>query len=209
VLLDRTFPGVMANFVGVDDEEAGRLAVEHLIEQGCARIAHIRGPEVSTALGRLAGYRQTLAKHGLAERPEYIVRGTSGDDGADSSGYVVMGRLLQLDPRPDAVFCYNDPIAMGAMKAILEARLRVPEDVAVVGCGNVNYAGSLRVPLSSIDQSSGAIGERAAKLALSLIESKGTVKPRSVLLRPELVVRDSSRKRGPIASKEESPVAAR
>jgi LacI family transcriptional regulator len=195
VLLDRTIPGVDANFVGVDDQEAGRLAVEHLAEQGCRRIAHIRGPEVSTAVGRLEGYRRALAGRGVDAPASYVVRGTHGDDAADLSGYESMRQLLRASPRPDAVFCYNDPMAMGAMKAILEAGLDVPGDIAVVGCGNVTYAGLLRIPLSSIDQSSAAIGERAARLALSLIESKTDPKPKSILLTPTLVVRDSSRKR--------------
>ena len=103
-----------------------------------------------------------------------------------------MRQLLALEPWPDGVFCYNDPIAMGALKAILEAGLRVPEDVAVVGCGNVLYAELLRVPLSSVDQDSASIGKQAAKLALSLVESKTRPRPRSVLLKPALVVRQSS-----------------
>jgi len=195
VLIDRRFDNLEANFVGVDDVEAGRLAVEHLIEQGCRRIAHIRGPEVSTAIGRVQGYRDALAAHRIATRAEYLVRPTRGDDAADTSGYEAMRQLLALTPRPDAVFCYNDPIAMGAMKSILEAGLHVPQDIAVVGCGNVNYAELLRIPLTSIDQNSAAIGERAARTALSLIEAKTPPRPRATLLKPTLVVRDSSRKR--------------
>lgn len=195
VLIDRRFAGWAANFVGVDDAEAGRLAVEHLIEQGCRRIAHIRGPEVSTALGRLQGYRSAMAAHRLTIPEGYVVQPGRGDDSADTSGYEAMGQLLRLAPRPDAVFCYNDPIAMGALKAILEAGLRVPQDVAVVGCGNVNYAELLRVPLTSIDQNSAGIGERSARLALALIESKTPSRPRTVLLKPTLVPRDSSRRR--------------
>ncbi len=107
-----------------------------------------------------------------------------------------MRHLLSLDPRPDGVFCYNDPTAMGALKAILDAGLRVPQDVAVIGCGNVLYAELLRVPLSSIDQDSSAIGERAAKLALGLVESKTPVRPKSVLLEPKLIVRESSKRKG-------------
>jgi LacI family transcriptional regulator len=193
VLIDRFFAGLTANFVGVDDQEAGRLAVEHLIDQGCQRIAHIRGPEVSTAIGRAEGYRQALAAHGITLPPTYVIR-SRGDDAADASGYAAMQQLLKVEPRPDAVFCYNDPIAMGAMKANLESGLRVPGDIAVVGCGNVNYAELLRIPLSSVDQNSGAIGERAAKLALSLIEAKAAPRPRRILLKPTLIVRDSSRK---------------
>jgi LacI family transcriptional regulator len=192
VLIDRQFAGLPANFVGVDDEAVGALATSHLIEQGCRRIAHIRGPELSTGLGRLEGYRRALAKHGLAPMPGYVVMGRSVDNLSDTSGHEAMLRLLALKPRPDGVFCYNDPTAMGAMKAILDGGLRVPEDVAVIGAGNVNYAGLLRVPLSSIDQHSDSIGERAGKLALSLVESKTAVRPKTVLLDPGLVVRASS-----------------
>jgi LacI family transcriptional regulator len=193
VLIDRNFLGLPANFVGVDDEEVGRLATEHLISIGCRRIAHIRGPEVSTAMGRLEGYRRALARHELDAPAAYVVCGKSIDDKGDVSGQEAMKRLLVLDPRPDAVFCYNDPTAMGALREILDSGLRVPEDVAVIGCGNVYYAHLLRVPLSSVDQDSTGIGESAAKLALSLVEAKGApVRPQSVLLQPKVVARAST-----------------
>ena len=83
---------------------------------------------------------------------------------------------------------------MGAMNAILEAGLRIPEDIAVIGCGNVRYAESLRVPLSSIDQETEAIGERAASLAFDLMASKVAPKPRTILLEPKLVERASTRR---------------
>ncbi len=192
VLIDRRFVGLVANFVGVDDEQVGMLATEHLIQVGCQRIAHIRGPEISTALGRLEGYRRALTQHGLSVLPGYLVAGKSGDDASDVSGYHAMRQLLRLEPRPDGVFCYNDPTAMGGLKAILEASLRIPDDVAVIGCGNLKYAELLRVPLSSIDQDSTLIGERAAKLALSLVEAKSPVRPRTILLEPRLVARQST-----------------
>ena len=119
VLIDRRFVGLQANFVGVDDEAVGSLATEHLIEQGCRKIAHIRGPEVSTAVGRVEGYKRALAKRGLSPMPGYIVTGRSGDDSGDISGCEAMRHLLSLDPRPDGVFCYNDPTAMGALKALV------------------------------------------------------------------------------------------
>ena len=194
VLLDRKFIGLPANFVGVDDELVGLTATEHLIEQGCRRIAHIRGAETSTAAGRLEGYRQALKRHDLPFRPDYVAMGKSADDAGDVSGNEAMQRLLAVEPRPDAVFCYNDPTAMGAMKAILNAGLRVPEDVAVVGCGNVNYSELLRVPLTSIDQQCPLIGEKAAELALKLIEAKAPVRPQEILLTPRLVVRASSKR---------------
>ena len=86
--------------------------------------------------------------------PEYIEMREHGDDAREASGYTAMQRLLALAAPPDGVFCYNDPTAMGAMKAVLETGLRVPEDVALAGCGNVAYADFLRVPLTSVDQPS-------------------------------------------------------
>ena len=193
VLIDRRFVGLAANFVGVDDEAAGALATAHLIEQGCRRIAHIRGPETSTALGRLEGYKRALAAQGLSALPEHIAPiGTSGDDRGEPGGYEAAQKLLATSPRPDGIFCFNDPIALGAMRAILDAGLRIPEDIAVVGCGNVLYSDFLRVPLTSIDQDSAAIGRHAAELALSLIAANGPVRPTTTLVSPRLVVRASS-----------------
>ena len=195
VLIDRKFTGLAAHFVGVDDERVGAVATEHLIQQGCRRIAHIRGREISPAIGRLEGYRRALTAHGLPFDPRYVVMGGSADDAGDISGYRAMKKLLQLDKRPDAVFCFNDSIALGAMKAIFEAGLDVPRQIAIVGCGNFSYSGLLRVPLTSIDQQSDAIGVQAAKLALRTARSKKPVRPKEILLEPRLVARASSQKK--------------
>jgi LacI family transcriptional regulator len=103
-----------------------------------------------------------------------------------------MRALLQCDPRPDAVFCYNDPIAIGATNTILEAGLRVPEDIALVGCGNLHYDDWLRVPLSSIDQHSAQIGQRAGEILLQMIEEREWPVPEQVVLEPKLVIREST-----------------
>jgi LacI family transcriptional regulator len=192
VLIDRKFDGLAANFVGVDDAAVGELATAHLIDAGCRRIAHIGGPDVSTALGRLEGFRRALQARGIAAPAGYIEMREHGDDAGEASGYKAMQRLLALPAPPDGVFCYNDPTAMGAMKAVLEDGLRVPEDVAIAGCGNVAYADFLRVPLTSVDQQSDAIGERTARMALALLESGSPGRPKTVLLEPKLVVRAST-----------------
>lgn len=194
VLIDRAFPGMTANFVGVDDIAVGRMAAEHLISAGCRRIAHIRGPATSTATGRLEGYFQALARHDLSQFQGYVVTGRSADVDSWSSGHEAMKKLLALAPPPDGVFCYNDPIAMGVIDAILESGLRVPEDIAVIGCGNLHFDKSLRVPLSSVDQQSRTIGERAGNLVLSLIEAKVAPQPKSIMLQPSIVARESTRR---------------
>ncbi|MGH9600123.1 MAG: LacI family DNA-binding transcriptional regulator [Terracidiphilus sp.] len=193
VLIDRKIAGLRANFVGGDDEQVGVMAVNHLIEQGCRTIAHLRGPQTSTALGRLKGFRRALAANHLAPLPAHIVStGTSGDDRGELGGYRAAVKLLNSTPRPDGIFCFNDPVALGAMRAILDAGLRIPEDIAVAGCGNVLYSGFLRVPLTSVDQDSAAIGRRAAELALSLIEKKEPAPPKTELVGSQLVVRAST-----------------
>jgi LacI family transcriptional regulator len=194
VLIDRAFLGLPANFVGVDDIAVGRMATEHLISVGCTRIAHIRGPAASTAIGRLEGYSQALARNDLTTLQGYVVTGRSPDVDSWISGNEAMKRLLALDPRPDGVFCYNDPIAIGVIDAILEAGLRVPRDIAVIGCGNLHFDKSLRVPLSSIDQQSVATGERAGKLVLSLIEAKTPPPPKCIMLESKVVPRESTRR---------------
>jgi LacI family transcriptional regulator len=195
VLIDRMPSGLEAHFVGVKDEEIGVLATEHLIEQGCRRIAHLRGPAVQTGSGRLRGYRRALAKHRLEARADYVISGQT----SDSTGYDAMRHLLALSPPPDGVFCYNDPVAAGAIKAILESGLSVPNDIAIVGAGNVHYSDLLRVPLSTIDQSSLAIGEKAAELLVHCIEAKTPPPFKRILIPPRLVVRESSRRIAPVA----------
>ncbi len=188
VLIDRMVPGVEANYVGVKDEDLGELATSHLIGLGCKRIAHIRGPNVSTGVDRLQGYRNALARRKIAVRKEYIVSGQHGD----STGYDAMLQLLKVTPRPDGVFCYNDPVAAGAIKAALELGLSVPDDIAIIGAGNVHYSDLLRVPLSTVDQSSALIGSRAAELLSERMESKKPLPVESVFIPPKLVLRESS-----------------
>ncbi len=194
ILIDRSIPGLAAGFVGVDDVAAGRLATQHLISAGCRRVAHIRGPAVSTGLGRLEGYSQALAANNLAFCSDYVVQARTGDVEAYRSGAEAMNKLLALKRRPDGVFCYNDPVAIGAIDAVLNAGLRVPDDVAVIGCGNLHYNAWLRVPLSSVDQRSLTIGERAAKLALSLIKSKNMNKSKRIMVDVKVVARASTQR---------------
>lgn len=195
VLIDRRFQGLNANFVGVDDEAVGMIGTSHLIEQGCKCIAHIRGPEVSTAVGRLEGYKRALAAYNLSPLPGHIVSlGSSGDHRGEKGGYDAAKQILASRPKPDGIFCFNDPSALGAMRAILDAGLRIPEDIAVVGCGNLSYSDFLRVPLSSVDQGSESIGKAAAELALKIARRKEPSKPLIELIGPRIVVRASSQR---------------
>jgi LacI family transcriptional regulator len=194
VLVDRKFSGLAANFVGTDDQAVGRVATEHLLQSGCKRIAYVGGEHVSTAIERLEGYRGALTAAGLPIANDYILCRAHHDDAGDVTGYKATKELLALPITPDGVFCNNDPIAMGAMDAILEAGLRIPEDICIIGAGNVRYAGALRVPLSSVDQKNAVLGAKSAELALSLIQSKTPPRPKQIIIQPKLIVRQSSKR---------------
>lgn len=195
ILIDRKLAGLAAHFVGVNDEEVGALATQHLIECGCKRIAHIGGTELSPVMGRVEGYKRALARNGLIFDEKLVVNTERVEELGDDAGVEATRKLLKRNPRPDGIFCYNDPVAYGAIRAILDAGLRVPEDVAVVGCGNILYDKFLQVPLTSVDQQSVGIGQKAAKLALLLAEKHDPLPPKHILLEPKLVVRASSQKK--------------
>ena len=195
VLVDRGIPGLSANFVGVDDEMAGMIATKHLIDIGCKRIAHIGGLEYSPAIHRLEGYKRALAQNGFKVVGDYIITENKVDAESRQHGAEAMAKLLKRKPRPDGVFCFNDPLAIGAINYALDEGLKIPQDIAIVGCGNLHYDDLLRIPLSSIDQHSRQIGEEAAHLALAILNSKVPPTPKAIVLHPELVVRASTRRR--------------
>jgi LacI family transcriptional regulator len=185
--------------VGNDDLLAGELATQHLVDTGRRRIAFIGAASFSPTSDRKDGYLAVLARTGVKISPHYIVRMPRNEESNPVLGAKAMKQLLKLRPRPDAVFCYNDPSAWGASLEILEEGLRIPEDIAILGCGNTSYNNFFRVPLTSVDLNASHMGLEAANLALRLIKDRSEkVKhtPMALLLRPTLVVRDSTGKTG-------------
>jgi LacI family transcriptional regulator, galactose operon repressor len=191
LLFDRNFPHLAANFVGSDDVLVGEMATRHLIEVGRRCIAHIGSRNTSPAFNRLQGYRKVMAEHGLTIPEEYILLRDRVEEAGDRVGFEAMRELLELRERPNAVFCYNDLTAIGAIEAALQAGLRVPEDIALIGCGNLRYADYLRVPLSSIDHGTAELGRIAGEFALRLA-SAPAMEPKSILVPPTLVAREST-----------------
>jgi LacI family transcriptional regulator len=191
LLFDRNFPHLAAHFIGSNDLRVGELATEHLLSLGRTRIAHIGGKNTSPSFERLRGFRNAMDAVRLPIPEGYIVIRERVEESGDAVGFAAMQELLRQEPRPDAVFCYNDLTAVGAIEAVLTAGLRVPEDVAIIGCGNFRYADYLKVPLSSIDHGTAELGRLAGELALDLSATPDQP-PRSVLLEPTLVVRRST-----------------
>ena len=135
-----------------------------------------------------------MQKHRLAVPATYVIEsGDAADSDGETRGRKAMNAVLALKPRPDALFCFNDTVAVGAMDRALEAGLLIPRDIAFVGSGNFHYSSRLRVPLSSMDQKAGEIGERTARMITSLLEKSSISRPRLTVLEPTLIARASSK----------------
>jgi LacI family transcriptional regulator len=188
VMIDRDdHPEIRCHRVLTDDERVGWLATTHLFSLGHRAIAHIAGPPIVHAKRREQGYRQGLRDSRVPVRPEWVIRAGF----LERDGYDAMQRLLAVRPRITAVFAANDPTAMGAMKAIWDAGLRVPEDIAVVGAGNIAHGDVLRVPLTTVSWSRQEMGMRAAELILEQVEGRPSRTYQRVIIPPSLVVRSS------------------
>src|SRR5438128_6825348 len=188
VMIDRDdHPDIKCHRVLTDDERVGWLATSHLAGLGHHAIAHIAGPPIVHAKRRERGYRQALREARIAARPEWIVRAGF----LERDGYEAMKRLLAAAPRVSAVFAANDPTAIGAMKAIWDAGLAVPDDIAVVGAGDIAHGDVLRIPLTTVSWSRQEMGTRAAELILERVEGRPSRTFRRVIIPPRLVVRAS------------------
>jgi LacI family transcriptional regulator len=187
VLIDRRLEGLRCSTVTTNDVKVGALATEHLINLGHRKVGHLKGTVASTAAMRFEGYQQALAKHRITYDSS-LVRECGFTEG---DGYRSMSAWLAEGDVPSAVFAANDPAAMGAMSAIMEAGLTIPDDVAIVGGGNIHYGDMLKVPLTTVAWSTAEMGQAAARLLIEIVEGKKRPKEQHVIVEPELVVRES------------------
>lgn len=195
LLLDRPIRGLKAPLVSSDNKVIGVMATEHLVERGYRRIAHIGVPHLSPGAGRLNGYHATLKRHGLKPQADLVITVDSADERGEECGYEAMKQLLTRKPLPDAVFCYNDVIASGAERAVLDAGLAIPKDVALIGVSNLaglSFWNTLQVPLSTIDQNVPMLADEVTKQILGMQDSHAGAPPRRTFVPPRLVVRDST-----------------
>ncbi len=174
-------------YVDVDNVHGAILATEHLISLNHKRIAFVGKPVLTSSLDRLNGYRITLNKHHIEVDPELI---RISETSSINSGYAEVKQLMQLEKRPTAVFLANDVMAIGAIKAIEEVGLRVPEDVSVVGFDDIQLAQYASPQLTTIRQPAYEKGVRAAEMLIEYLENNK--EPKTVIMDVELVVRDST-----------------
>src|SRR5687767_935278 len=169
VFVHRLFGGVHHNSVGVDEYYGAQLAIRHLAKLGHRRIAYINGPRGwYAAEQRLIGYRETLSEYGIPFDPELVLEG----NWEVQSAYPAARRLLELPERPTAIFAANDLMALGAIYAIQEAGLRVPEDIAVVGYDDREIASLSRPTLTTVHMPCYEMGQASTKLLLRLLEEQ-------------------------------------
>jgi LacI family transcriptional regulator len=188
IFVDNDVLGEHAGSVMSANVEAMAEVVNHLYETGRRRIAHISG-HYSTRPGtdRLLGYRSGIERLGLPAPPEYVVEGDFFHD----SGFAAAQRLLELPEPPDAIACASDSMAVGAMVAIEQAGLRVPDDIAVTGFDDADYAATVVPALTTVRQNALGMGTAAGEAILRMLE-KPDSSPPVVLIETELIVRESS-----------------
>lgn len=186
VVINRETPISVAGMVCNDDTYGAMLAVHHLLQTGRKRIGMLTGPPASRA-GRLRsrGYENALSVTGHEVRSGWLEPCESNEHG----GYSGFKRLLKRHKNLQAVFCYNDLVALGALQAAQEMGLRVPDDVALIGYDDIRMAALATPPLTTLRVNRYGLGMAAFQMLLARIEGK---QPPAVLLRPELVVRQSA-----------------
>jgi DNA-binding LacI/PurR family transcriptional regulator len=195
ILLGERIYNVPYDHVTYDNIASARMATQHLISIGRRRIAalgmqEINGQDTETSKLRLRGYGEALAQAGLPIDPGLIIRGIPIY--SRSSGERAMRQLLALDTPPDAVFCFNDHLALGVMRAIYEAGYRVPDDIAVVGFDDIED-GRFTVPsLTTISPDKERIGDLAVAFLLGRIDGTRTGPPERIEVPCQLVIREST-----------------
>jgi len=188
-LLDRVIQGVDAPSITVDNFHAALWAVQHLIELGHQRIAFIKRPtDLSHSIDRLNGYMEALNQAGISFNASYVVPGGF----LLKDGYEAGQKILALSPRPTAIIGYNDLNAIGAMKAVQVAGLRVPEDVSVVGIDDIAQSEYSCPSMTSVRIPEYKMGSLSAELLIQLINKKLPEEKRNTCLQGELIVRDST-----------------
>ena len=197
VLVDRLAQGRPFSSVSVDDVAGGYLAVAHLIKQGCSRIAFVGGPlNIVQVADRLQGANQAVAEHRGVQLEIISQHGLTVPVGRSIGASIVERRP---ESRPDGVFAANDLIAVGLLQSFtMLGDLSVPADIALVGYDDIDFASAAVVPLTSIRQPSSLIGRTAVDLLLAEVEAQETgtaFEHQQVVFQPELVVRESSRRR--------------
>ncbi|PKQ43598.1 LacI family DNA-binding transcriptional regulator [Confluentibacter flavum] len=192
ILFDRGENDLNVDYVGIDDYLSSHLVIEHLVEQGCKRIAHIAGfSHTRIYKNRIRGYRDALEKFGLPIEDSLIIESNLGIE----DGRRIMQQLLEQKNKPDAVYAAGDYAALGALQVLQENHINVPEDIALVGFTNEPFTSLVTPSITSVEQHSEQIGKVAAETLLKRLDSPNEkVSLNKLILPAELIIRSSSKK---------------
>ncbi|MBD0833212.1 LacI family DNA-binding transcriptional regulator [Aestuariibaculum sediminum] len=194
ILFDRGENDLNVDYVGINDYDSSHMIIEHLVDQGCKRIAHIGGYRHTRIFNnRVKGYIDAINKHNLPLEDELLIESSlTIEDGREK-----MEQLLALENRPDAVYVAADYAALGALQVLEEHQIRVPQDIALVGFGNEPFTALVSPSITTINQHSAEIGKQAALTFLERVKTPGAKQTlNKIIFEAELIVRDSSNKKG-------------
>lgn len=183
VLIDRHYEGSNLSYVATNNYQGGADGTNHMISAGHKRIACIQGVKDSTPNAeRVQGYMDSMKEAGLEEHAEVV-----GNEFSIQNGYLETKLLLCRKERPTAVFALSNTIALGALKAIREARLRIPEDIALLAFDDYTYMEFLEPPVTRISQPVQDMAKLATKLLFDRIENPGTLSSSQIRLSPSII----------------------
>ena len=189
VVFDRVTPFLKAPGVRIDNADGGFQATEHLVEQGYKRIAILAGPKnLGVSNQRVEGYLYALKKYKMKPDADLIIYCDFNQDYA----YLATKELLNMKKRPDAIFTISDRMAIGAMLAIKEKGLKMPQDIGLVGFNNEPVTGLVTPGISSVEQPCFELGKMAAKLFIETMHNNEDMSDVEVVLKTKLIVRESS-----------------
>lgn len=191
VVFDRVSNNINAPKVRLDNVEGGRQATQHLIDQGYKKIAILAGPEnLNISNKRMDGYLQTLKLNGIKADKNLIIH----CDFNQQYAYEATKELLAMKRRPDAIFTISDRMAIGAMLAIKEKGLKMPDDIGLVGFNNEPVTSLVTPSISSVEMYAAEIGKATAKLFLEMLHSNADMSKEEIIIKPKLFIRDSSQR---------------
>ena len=196
ILFDRTIPEMDVDKVVVDDYNGALLATNHLIQQGYKRIGLISGPsQLMPYQKRIQAYKDALRKNKIVIDESLIMESDISID----NGKQITTEMLELENPPDAIFCLSDLFALGALNALKQKNIKVPEEIGLVGFSNEDFTTYVSPSISSVDQFSEQLGIMAAKSLLEQLESEQNdptyrFVAKKHVLAPKLLVRESSKR---------------
>lgn len=194
VLYDKISKSIDVSKVVINDILAAKQATEYLIKTGCKNIAHIRGPlKPQTTIDRFKGYRQAIEENGLTYKSELVF---NAEHLSYEDGYNLTKQIIEEFPEVDGIFCFTDIIAMGALKCLNTYKIKIPEQISIIGFSNWFVTQVSSPTLTTVNQPGYEIGSKACKLLIEEIQNKRhkkTFKSQILEVASELVIRESTR----------------